>query len=228
MTELDERLAIVVEMAPQSPIIADIGTDHGYTGIALLLAGKAGKLIFNDISEVSLDKARDNAEKAGVSGKAVFCAGDGFDALPEKPDAAIIAGMGADTIIDILSSPAFEKYRPILILQPNVGSEQLRRYLSNIGYRISDEAVARAGGRHYVIIKAEPGECQYEEADYIIGPILRKTEKKNFDTFIAFRIRVCEKALSGAMAGNDPGSIREITRELDEWRKIRIERSGDL
>ena len=134
--------------------MADIGCDHGYLGIHLLKAGIAQRVIAADINEQPLHSATVNAMKFGVRDKMVFFLSNGAVSIPRDFDTMVCAGMGADTMISILTAASWlrsEQYR--LILQCQSKTPMLRRYLSEHGWRITEESVVRDGRFLYTVME---------------------------------------------------------------------------
>lgn len=215
----DERLSEMIRMLPKCGIVADIGTDHGRLGAQLLLTGKCGKVWFSDISAPSLEKARGLIARRGLQERAEFFVGDGARALPGAPDAAVIAGMGGETIAGILRGAGERLADSVLVLEPNVGAELVRRALMETGRRITDERVVRAARRRYVLIRAEKGEAAYTERDLIVGPVLRKEPSEAFREYAAFRLSIAKKALAGAEKSGHSEKDALLT-EMEYWREI--------
>ena len=203
----DERLSEMIRMLPKCGIVADIGTDHGRLGAQLLLTGKCGKVWFSAISAPSLEKARGLIARRGLQERAEFFVGDGARALPGAPDAAVIAGMGGETIAAILRGAGGRLADSVLVLEPNVGAELVRRALMETGRRITDERVVRAARRRYVLIRAEKGEAAYTEPS------------EAFREYAAFRLRVAQKALAGAEKSGHSEKDALLT-EMEYWREI--------
>lgn len=215
----DERLSEIIAMLPKCSVVADIGTDHGRLGVQLLLMGMCEKVWFTDISAPSLQKARELVERRGLQDRAEFFVGDGARALPGAPDAAVIAGMGGETIAGILKGAGEALENSVLVLEPNVGSELVRRALMETGRRITDERVVRAARRRYILIRAEKGAAAYTERELLMGPVLLKNPSEAFREYAAFRLRVAKKALAGAEKSE--GSEKDaLQTEMEYWREI--------
>lgn len=134
--------------------VADIGCDHGYLAIHLLTMGIARSVIASDIGEGPLQSALRNAEKFGVRDKMEFYLSDGVRNIPRDFDTLVCAGMGADTMISILTAAPWlkdSKYR--LILQCQSKTASLRRFLSESGWRITEETVLRDGRFLYTVME---------------------------------------------------------------------------
>ena len=217
---LDPRLSKIAEMLGTCVSCADIGSDHGRLGAFLLQGGQCSKVYLTDISAPSLDKARKLCALIGFKDEVKFRVGDGALALDEKVDAAVIAGMGGETIADIIENSEGRLDGAVLLLQPNVAAPQLRRRLNKAGWKIIDEALAKDGRRIYPIIKAVQGQQTLTEAEAEAGPVILKNKPETLPEYAAFRIRVAKKALEGAMNGAAEENIRELKKEIAIWEDI--------
>lgn len=82
--------------------LADIGTDHGYLPVWLLQEGRIPSAIASDVGAEPLEHARRTAEEYETQGLD-FRLCDGLSGIePEETDTVVIAGMGGETIRDIL------------------------------------------------------------------------------------------------------------------------------
>lgn len=171
---LSNRLLACCSFVHPGDRVADVGCDHGYLGIHLLLTGIARSVIASDVNQGPLDSARRNAEKYGVRQNIIFCLSDGVQNIPKDFDTLVCAGMGADTMISILSAAPWLKspqYR--LILQCQSKNPALRRYVTNQGYRIRQETLAQDGKFIYPVMEIvyEPG-FVLDEAQCYLSPAL--------------------------------------------------------
>ena len=152
---ISSRLLACANFVGRGNRVADIGCDHGYLSIHLLTNGIASSCIASDINEGPLQSAMRNARKFGVQSKIQFFLSDGVQNIPQDFDDLVCAGMGADTMVHILESAPWlrdSKYR--LILQCQSKTPMLRRYLSEKGWRIYEEAVLRDGKFLYTVMEA--------------------------------------------------------------------------
>ncbi len=206
-------------MTPSCRIAADIGTDHGMLGCELLTSGKCEYVWFTDISKPSLAKARTRAESLGLTDRAAFYLGDGALALPGRPDTAIIAGMGGNTIVHILSCGLSILRGSILVLGANTALFALRKWLCDNAYSITDERAVSEAGRHYVLIRAQSGKSSYTWEELTAGPILiNKTDTQTREYF-AFRCGCAKTALDGASKSSD-ADITCLKKEWELWRSL--------
>lgn len=215
----DARLTAIMEMLPVCRVTADIGADHGRLGVQLILSGHSDEVWFSDISADSLFKARALVERFKLNNQARFFVGDGAKALPTAPDAAVIAGMGGVTISQIITEAQGKFDNAFLVLQPNVGTTELRKSLMDNGFAICDERVVRAAKRWYVLIAARKGAARYSEKELIVGPKLLKKRNEALRGYAAFRLRVAEKAMQGAArSANAP--LTALQTEAEIWEEM--------
>ncbi|MDY2794553.1 class I SAM-dependent methyltransferase [Peptostreptococcus porci] len=154
--KLTPRLKYISELVSDGKKIADIGTDHGYIPISLLLDKKISFAILSDINRGPLNNAKKEVTKNNVQNYVDLRLGSGMETLRDgEVDQVIIAGMGGILISDIIENKIeLSKNLDKLILQPMQAPEELRRYLSKNGFKIIDEHFVREDHRIYEIIEA--------------------------------------------------------------------------
>ena len=158
---LSKRLQVCAGFVSPGDRVADIGCDHGYLGIHLLTQGIAKSVIAADVNEGPLQSAIRNAEKYGVREKMTFFLSDGVRSIPRDFDTLVCAGMGADTMVSILeAAPWLKSNQYRLILQCQSKNPMLRCYLSDSGWRITEESVLRDGRFLYTVMEV------YYQPDY--------------------------------------------------------------
>ena len=156
---LSARMQHIADLASASGTVADIGTDHGYIPVWLLLNSQCRHAIMSDINKGPLKKAAENA--------ALYLSGDfspdlrlggGMEVLETgEADTVIIAGMGGLLIKEILEKD-MKKTLSVsrFILQPRNNSSELRKFIrsSMEGFKIIHEAVVAEGPKYSEIILA--------------------------------------------------------------------------
>ena len=172
---LSDRLMACCGFIRPGDRVADIGCDHGYLGIHLLKSGIAKSVIAADVNESPLQSAMRNAMKYGVQDKMTFHLSDGVRTIPRDFDVMVCAGMGADTIISILSAAPWlqcEKYR--IILQCQSKRPELRQWLYDAGFRINRETLAKDGKFVYSIMEVvfDPNQSITPAETYITPQLL--------------------------------------------------------
>lgn len=151
--KLQPRLACLAACVPQGAKLADVGTDHGYVPVHLLQEGKITKAIASDIGCEPLEHARRTAEEYRLGGAIDFRLCPGLAAiLPEEVDTVLIAGMGGETIVEILTAaPWTKRGEHLLILQPQTKIEWFRSWLSGNGYCCVEEKLVFDKEKLYVV-----------------------------------------------------------------------------
>ena len=105
LPQLDARLSAAAGYVRPGHVAADIGCDHGKLTVDLLVSGRCPKVIAADLRPIPLSKAQENCRKAGCADRAELRLGNGLEVLqPGEATDIVIAGMGAETIIEILQA----------------------------------------------------------------------------------------------------------------------------
>ena len=153
---LDDRLSLVASCVRAGAVLADVGTDHAYLPIHLLLAGICPRAVVTDINEAPLTRAREHAAKYGAAERISFYHADGLagiDLAAEGVTDIAVCGMGGELIAGILDDAPYTRMTGVrCILQPMSSVTDLRRYLADAGYKIEDERLAEAAGKIYTCL----------------------------------------------------------------------------
>lgn len=161
---LSRRLKAICNLIEECDLIADIGTDHAYIPIELVKTKKVKAAIATDIVEGPLAIARENVRLEGLEEKIEVFQSDGLANYKEsnlKVDYYIIAGMGANTMIEILSGYLKSKKEDVdahcaketkFILQPMTGKHELRKWLVDNCFEIIREKAVSEGDKFYNIL----------------------------------------------------------------------------
>lgn len=156
---LQPRLHAISSLVPDGAKLVDVGTDHGFIPVRLLLDDRIRTAIASDIGAAPLDHARRTAEQFGVTERMDFRLCDGLCGISEdEVDTVVIAGMGGDNIAAILSAAPWTRNGALLLLQPMSKAEVLRRYLPENGYRVIAEQLVADKGVIYPILTVRGGE----------------------------------------------------------------------
>ena len=216
---LSKRLLACCEYVSAGQRVADIGCDHGYTGIYLLTQGIAASIIAADINKMPLQSAISNAEKFGVREQMQFYLSDGVRSIPRDFDCMICAGMGADTIVSILEAAPWlkcDQYK--LILQCQSKTPMLRKYLSHNGWWIHRENVLRDGRFLYTVMEIfyRPQAPRLSLGEHYFPPALLVEPSpmlKEYFEDVLFRLR---RAVN-ARKENADTAMATALKELEEF-----------
>ncbi len=179
--------------------VADVGTDHGYLGIWLLQQGIASSVIASDIVPGPLRAAKTNAARFGFTGQMEFCLSDGVQNIPRDFSVLVCAGMGAHTMVSILSAAPWlqsRKYR--LVLQCQNKTHLLRRYLSENGWRITAESIVKDGRFLYTVMEAIWGEpCPLTPGQCFLSPAMLKNPSPHLPEYYRRTTATLRKIVAG-------------------------------
>ena len=202
---------------------ADIGTDHGFVPIALLLEGRAEKCIAADINEGPLQRAREHIEAAGLSDRCEFRLGPGLSVLREnEAELVIIAGMGGMLIREILLSGK-DKLSGVkqLVLSPHTDLPAVRSLLSELEFKIEDENVVLDEGKYYTVLSAFPGtSAPLTEEELFYGPVLIKKRPQVFLDLLRYRIQKEEEILRKIRLSEREDSVKAAAVHEKELRRL--------
>lgn len=150
------RLQKICDLVPPCEAMADVGTDHGFVPASLLEMKKVKRVIATDVSGPSLEKCLPHQRRFG---KACFDMrlGDGLDPLrQEKIDGVVIAGMGGETILEIL-----QQGREVMdsltwmILQPMQQRQVMCQGLQELGWRVARHELVKDRNKFYHVYRLE-------------------------------------------------------------------------
>ena len=155
---MSPRLQAIAQQVPQGTRLADIGTDHGYLPVWLLLNSRIECAIAADLRAGPLDRARAAARRFGQTDRSSLQLCDGLDGIDaDEVNTIAIAGMGGETIAAILEAAPWTRRDKCLLLQPMTGAPKLRQWLQSQGYAILHEEIAREGEKLYSIWNVKGG-----------------------------------------------------------------------
>lgn len=220
--KLSERLTLSASMVPQGAAVADVGCDHGYLGIWLLQKEIASRVIATDLREMPLTAAKRNAEKYDVADRISFRCAYGLSAVErDEIDTVVCAGMGGDLIRMILEdAPWLCDGRYTLILQPQSGAHELRKWLFDNGFAIEREKAVKEGHVYFAMKVRYTGEkTPYTPGSLFVTPQMRQTD---CGFYIDRMLQSIERTIAGLREASAPGEklafYEQAYREISEMR----------
>ncbi|KRL99461.1 tRNA (adenine(22)-N(1))-methyltransferase [Liquorilactobacillus satsumensis] len=182
---LSERLLKVAAYVPQAARLADIGSDHAYLPAYLALNKRISYAVAGEIVKGPYLNTLHEIENEGLTKLVQVRHADGLAAIEDHDqiDTITICGMGGPLIKKILEDGKDKlQAHPKLILQPNVGAPQLRRWLGANGYQLIAEEILEEDQHIYEILVAQyqPEQVLLDELDYEFGPFLRREQSAPF------------------------------------------------
>ena len=184
---------------------ADIGTDHAYVPIELVRNGCCTRVIASDIRPGPAETARDNVRKYMCGDRIEVREGPGLSVIEKaETEDIIIAGMGGILIRDIIEADIEKAKAARLVLQPMNSQYELRHYLLDNGFEITEEDISVEGFKVYNLIVAVKGQGRPFECDglYHLPPYL--SGHKYFDRLYAKKIRELDKVIKGITGSSAP------------------------
>ena len=182
--KLTERLLAVARLVRDGSSLADIGCDHGYLPVYLVLNGKIKSAVAGDINEAPLDSCRSLVSDYALEDKIKCILSDGLKSIHknEANDIAI-CGMGGELIADIVSNCEWAKNKEKhYIFNPMTHPEILRKYLCENGFEIGTDIIVKEGRHYYSVFEATYTGTgrEHNESYYYLGNINDFTHKEYF------------------------------------------------
>lgn len=190
---MNNRLQNIFDLIPKCTSFADVGCDHGYIAKAVIENEKCQNVFITDISESSLAKAERLLKRYITAQKVTAICCDGLQKVP-RCETVLIAGMGGEEIIKILSQAAYKPEN--LVLQPMKNTDKLRRHLIANGYAIKRDFIFKDGERKfYNALYAKYGEPfeTYSEIEYEFGRENLVNRRQDFIDYLKQQLQSAEK-----------------------------------
>ena len=226
--ELSPRLQRIAAWVPQGARLCDVGTDHAYLPVWLVLQGRVSSAIAADLRPGPLSRARETGRRHGVEEKVDFRLCDGLAGIaPAECDTIVIAGMGGENIAGILSrAPWTAEGHHTLLLQPQSRSEVLRGFLAEHGYAILREALVEDRGHLYPVMEVTAGEMTLSPGQRLCG--VKLLHDPLWNQYLIDKIIQLQGVAAGRSHASDPegrfqaDQARDVVTELlamrEEWR----------
>ncbi|MDD7281391.1 tRNA (adenine(22)-N(1))-methyltransferase [Floccifex sp.] len=211
---ISNRLQAIVDWI-DGTVLADIGCDHGYVCIESILQNKVRKAYACDVAKGPLENASQTIQKYHLENQIECELMNGIDYLKEDVDIIVIAGMGASTIIDILTG---KKLKPgmKLICSPHKDVESFRLFASQNGYKIIKEKVIY-DEHFYSVIYLEYDGSSYtlSNSEYYYGLNVQRDDV--FSQFIDEETKKWQR-IYNSMPSDKRLKIEERLNAIDEIR----------
>lgn len=208
--KLNERLLAVAKLVLPGRPAADIGTDHSYLPVYLVVNSICPAVIATEKARGPFDNACQLVELLSLTRQIDMRLGPGLSVLKPGEAATItLAGMGGHVIRDILEgSPEVAAASQRLVVQPQKNVSMLRRFLQQNGWRITAEDIAFDHGFYYEIIAAEPGAMTLSEDEILFGPCLLGQPHPLLPQFLGLQLADMQTLLD-QLEGQAGGEARE-------------------
>ena len=226
--ELSPRLRLLADWVQPGARIADVGTDHAFLPVCLVLENRVSGAIASDLRAGPLSRGAETAKEYGVSQWVEMRLCDGLAGIaPQEADTVIIAGMGGENIAQILAAaPWTADGEHTLLLQPMSRAEVLREFLAENGYAILREQLVHDRGTVYPVMEAAAGHMELTIGQMYAGVKLLHDplqERELIGKIIRYQSVVAGLNRTGRPEDQEKAdSFRDLIGELlemrEEWR----------
>ena len=193
--KLSKRLRIIAECIDRCDVMYDVGTDHAYLPVWLVRAGFVSFALACDIKAEPLSQGELTIKKYHAEDMVKTRLCDGLNAVsPDEVDDIIIAGMGGETIVHILSEAHWLKDKSKnLTLQPMSKHELVIEYLYKNGFELTEHKCTVADGKIYTAFTANYTGVKTEPDEVFTYTGLLKSDDENDVRFLNSTINHLEK-----------------------------------
>lgn len=216
---LTPRLQAIADCVPPGARVIDVGTDHARIPVWLAQENRVCHVWASDLRPGPLCGAAALVAETGSDAVVSLRMTDGLNGFSSRDgDTVILAGMGGETIVSILSAAPWTRENIELILSPHTKQAELRAFLCENGYEITRESLVRDAGRIYPLFTAQGGvPAAYSTAELHLGLFSQIGPDPLFGEYISQQ----KKRVAGA-APYDPASAALLLdfEKLEERWKI--------
>ena len=223
---LTPRLNAAAHFVRSGTCVADVGTDHAYLPIALVLSEKARGAVASDINEGPYLRALANVKNHLLEEKITVLHPPGLCGIEKfKPTDIVICGMGGELIASIINDAPWTKDASVrLVLQPMTHSEILRKHLLDNGFSIIDEKLAKEEKIYEIICAEYTGSAEeYSSAELLLGKKnIERGDELCFELLSHHLVTLKKIACAKKAASADATKEERLIRELEELKNDRI------
>jgi len=199
--KLSKRLQAIADCIDMKAHISDIGSDHAFIPIYLLVNKITDRILITDIKKGPIEVARKNMKRFAFDGRVQYRIGNGLDVLNDNElDNVVVAGMGGELIQNILEKD-IGKARKIkkLILQPMNLHNVLRKWLWDNEFCIENEILVNDKKKLYNILctKYIGAKYKYNDFEIYIGTENKGNDNLYRNDYIKRNINEFEKQIKG-------------------------------
>ncbi len=225
MNKLSDRLETIIGMVPETKggVVADVGTDHGFVPIRLVLDGKAGHALAMDVRPGPLARARGHIRACGLEAEIETRLGDGLEGLnPGEAEGVVIAGMGGDLMLRILQRGGHVRGSiRWWVLSPQSELGAFRHGLEALGIKICEERMVAEDGKFYTVMLARPGAMHYDrEYQYRYGARLIEEKSPVLKAFLEKEQKQLRAVLGHLKIQGRGGALVRRNEILDELKEL--------
>lgn len=215
---LDLRLKTVYELIDEGMIVADIGTDHAFLPIELVLNNKCDLVYACDDKDGPLKIALKNIKEYGLEDKIIPVKSNGLNKVNDDVTTVVIAGMGYHSAKSILENdlPRLSNFKQIIV-QVNNDINLLRRWISSHHFKIVNEKMVKVK-HYYTIIEFNTSYHEgLSEVEMEFGPVLLKERDTCFLDYLNVQFN---KYNNLYQLINDEAKKKELSVKIEQIKSI--------
>lgn len=220
--QLSMRLSAIAEMVTQGNRLVDVGCDHGYLPVCLMLEHKIPGAIAMDVRKGPLSRAQEHIAEYGLTAYIETRLSDGLQKLQAgEGDTLVIAGMGGPLMERILTEggKVLEGFQE-LILQPQSDIPHFRRFIREKGYEIVQEELILEDGKFYPMMKAVPAETEelvpYSREEEAFGKLLLAEKHPVLKQYLERELRIRMEILDKLKSSLGAAAQKRLTEVEEE------------
>ncbi len=199
--QLSKRLSAIGEMVTEGNRLVDVGCDHGYLPVYLVMNHRIPGAIAADVGKGPLERAREHICRYHMQNYIETRLCDGLSGISVgEGDTLVIAGMGGPLMEKILSdNPEVRDSFQELILQPQSDIPHFRHFLMSNGYRITEEKMILEDGKFYPMMKAiRDQKCNesWTPLEEMFGKYLLQEKNPVLQQFLQRELRIRQNILT--------------------------------
>lgn len=224
--QLSLRLSAIAEMITEGNRLVDVGCDHGYLPVYLVLNHKIPRAIAMDVKHGPLKRAQEHISEYGVEDYIETRISDGLSALRKgEGDTLVMAGMGGPLMERILTEgrTLLRDFKE-LIFQPQSDIPHFRIFLQQNGCEVVMENMVFEEGKYYPMMKVIWREHVQEpltKEEAYFGKLLLKQRHPVLKQYLQREKRIREEILNNLSNSSGEKGMRR-KKEIKE-EKLLIE-----
>lgn len=197
--QIPTRLKVIADLIPEGARIADIGADHGLLEQYIAVSKEKYFVLAIENKSGPFSTLLNNV---GCLQNIIVSHSDGLNQVTKDYDTLVLAGMGGDNIIEILSKKIAKlKYLKQVVVDAHSFIPKVRRFMVENGFDIEREKIVFEKKHFYIIISFNRNENKnsYNDEELDFGYKLyedalfkdyQKSELKKLNTIAK---KVCKK-----------------------------------
>lgn len=215
------RIKEICNLIDKCQCVYDVGSDHALLAINILRDKKVKQVVNIEKNWLPHNAGKANLAKNHLTTKTINVLNDGLKDIVKKvfvqPNYIVIAGMGANNIIDILEHKDSTINKDVkYILEANCDVELLRKYLAKNKYDILFEDVCLDRTKFYQIICAKQGTKARKITNFEahFGSALLQKDKKAWISYLKEYIKKIEKKKLNKFSKDFAALYKELKQKV--------------